>query len=837
MKLKKNLNGINNAGSTIIVVLIMCAFIMILATTLTTTVMLNLRMKIAKENEKSTFYTSEEAIDEIYVTLGKIAMESFNAAYIDELTHISLNNQLASNDNSITNIYANERFRKNFMARLLGDLNVLTTSQSQSLIDNVYSGDTEFENYKRALSVAEKENLISCMSTFLETDNSGKLKLKDILNAKINTSTALVTDTTAVNTNIENYSLVMENITVSYLNSMGYYSDITFDISIGFPDKILTFISDSLVGRIDFTNYVLIGNTGIVVAGNNDSKFFSNEMISPASTLNIYGNVYGGGNVGITINKDARLNFYGSDSENIVSGSDININGGSLYLTGGRLWTDNIFTKIYASSINIGSNAKVYAKDDLQLESDNSIVNINGDYYGYGYVAANGASHINSSSLIINSQNSFININSTSNVLLSGNAFITYDNKATPYSTGFSYASFGDQESYLVPSSYISAGINPVPLLSQTIFNNAGNLGVVEYKNVNVVITLDESFFAYSLLDSNTPYVLKIIQDEDNTGNAYYYLNFKNIAMKAIYAKIIEDDGAYENFKNNNSYYLNATSNEKEAFDAIRESANETLKVNSTSTGSDININSGAQITAISDTTYEEYESAINAGITDIEPDYSAYLTKYNNYAIRYNILQKILYQIDNVDTNLLSSEDVGNGDVVDVSGYSNNVFKNFVSESGFNKYIENRGNSSHNYGVINIDDYSLIAIDNSGVNGRAVIIDNTLTNSNLSNGEYKIDKGVVVATGDVVVRSDFTGVIFAKGCITIEGDVVVSSMSESEVINMIEADTGIDNTSGSNLYQYKTIFIYGEEKSSDDSSDDYEISYKEMVKMYNWSN
>ena len=80
-KSKINLK-MNKAGSTLIIVLIMCSFILILASSVTSVVMLNLRMKKTKLNSKSSFYSSEEAVDEIYLSLSKTAMESFNMAYI-----------------------------------------------------------------------------------------------------------------------------------------------------------------------------------------------------------------------------------------------------------------------------------------------------------------------------------------------------------------------------------------------------------------------------------------------------------------------------------------------------------------------------------------------------------------------------------------------------------------------------------------------------------------------------------------------------------------------------------------------------------------------------------
>lgn len=42
------------------------------------------------------------------------------------------------------------------------------------------------------------------------------------------------------------------------------------------------------------------------------------------------------------------------------------------------------------------------------------------------------------------------------------------------------------------------------------------------------------------------------------------------------------------------------------------------------------------------------------------------------------------------------------------------------------------------------------------------------------------VDGGVIVASGDVVIKKNFTGTIIAGGTITIEGDVTVTGLSDT---------------------------------------------------------
>jgi hypothetical protein len=100
---------------------------------------------------------------------------------------------------------------------------------------------------------------------------------------------------------------------------------------------------------------------------------------------------------------------------------------------------------------------------------------------------------------------------------------------------------------------------------------------------------------------------------------------------------------------------------------------------------------------------------------------------------------------------------------------------------------------------------------------------------------ELKTSKGVIVATGDVVVRSNFTGVILSKGKITVEGIVRVTSLSESEILNMINSDTGVTTEVIDYAYPFKSIFLYGFEKQNTENKGNPEMSYKDMVEISNW--
>ena len=83
----------NNNGSTMVIVLIMLSFVMILATVVTSSTIMNLKLKVANKQSAKTFYTSEDAVNEIYVAMGQMSSDCFNSAYQDQVAKMVVNTE------------------------------------------------------------------------------------------------------------------------------------------------------------------------------------------------------------------------------------------------------------------------------------------------------------------------------------------------------------------------------------------------------------------------------------------------------------------------------------------------------------------------------------------------------------------------------------------------------------------------------------------------------------------------------------------------------------------------------------------------------------------------
>jgi biopolymer transport protein ExbD len=126
----------NNNGSTMVIVLIMLSFIMILATVVTSSTIMNLKMKVADKQSTKTFYTSEDAVNEVYVAMGQVSADCFNKAYQDEIAEVV--ESTAAGNMTVDNITCNENLRLNYAHRILNKLGFIKDSDLEG-IKHTYS--------------------------------------------------------------------------------------------------------------------------------------------------------------------------------------------------------------------------------------------------------------------------------------------------------------------------------------------------------------------------------------------------------------------------------------------------------------------------------------------------------------------------------------------------------------------------------------------------------------------------------------------------------------------------------------------------------------------------
>lgn len=806
----------NNSGSTIVIVLLMTSFVLILSTLITTTTMINLRMKMASSQSTKSFYTAEQAVDEVRAALGVISVECFNTAYEEELTKLYSTN---STGTTINNKEANQQMRQKYTKDLLNKMQLFEGVPSSDAKIAFYlgkpAGSFTIANWNADDTKADEKKIYT---SFVDTLNN---YIEDNTKLSVEKVTKITFDVSGVSP-LYSYAIGFYDCVVKYLDNSGNYSYITFNGAVGMPDIEIDFKNDDKVGTLCFADYSLVGNGGIILPKN--------------ASATISGSAYAGTGASakgtaLTINDGASLTMAGGY---FVCGGNIEAdNNSGLSVNGTSLWAKNINI---ADGVTINSSsATLNLQDDLTVDGENSEVNINGSFFGFGYEEGNLAKQRPnySSAIIVNGLNSHITFGSLGQLYVAGRAYIKFsDDRA--YATGESSAVNISQAIYMIPAKLLTNGSkNPSAL------NDSSSSGVKFTCDVN-----ENNFFAYDLLadekyesrnayfdtDGNlvdestleTDSTTHLITDANIRANSktYYYFKFKDDYARNKYANLILDDTEFESYISGKSddYKANATKLRKQIIAAKNSFKGLT---NSSITGVSINTPGVfSQITSSSGSTLSAAELKIKAASTD--------------RALRYDVLNKILanplksdeesgWYTSRADLqNDLSSRNPAKYNSINLSNYTlGDVFGNIVNEEGLDELLKTGSEypeftDGKNYAVYRTSD--------------------TLKISTVG-----FTSGLVVCTGNVDVDVNFSGIILAKGKVTVESGCTVSNgYTEASFKTAMEGwMASADETKGTmrNGYDIGHIFRFYNTKTTTTNGTltvD-KMTYRDMVRVDKW--
>ena len=825
----------NNSGSTIVIVLLMTSFVLILSTLITTTTMINLRMKMASSQSTKSFYTAEEAVDEVRAALGVISVECFNTAYEEELTKLYSTN---STGTTVNNKEANQQMRQKYTKDLLNKM---------QLFNGVPNADTKIDFYLARptgsftiaswtaddTQVDEKKiytSFISTLNNYIE-DNT-KLSVEKV--------TKITFDVSGVDP-LYSYAVGFYDCVVKYLDNSGNYSYITFNGAVGMPDIEIDFKNDDKVGTLCFADYSLVGNGGIILPKNASATISGSAYAGTGSSTK---------GTALTINEGASLTMAGGY---FVCGGNIEANNNSGFSANNTsLWAKNINV---ADGVTINSSsATLNLQDDLTVDGENSEVNINGSFFGFGYEEGNLAKQRPnySSAIIVNGLNSHIAFGSIGQLYVAGRAYIKFsDDRA--YATGESSAVNINQEIYMIPKKLLTNGSkNPSALndsaasgVSFTCDINANNFFAYDllaselYESRNAYFDTDGNLVDESTLETDS--TTNLITDSDIRANSktYYYFKFKDDYARNKYANLILDDTAFDTYIDErvNALGLSGTSesNYRNNAEKLREqviNAKNSFKglTNSSITGVSINTpGTFSQITSSTSGTLSAAEQKIKYMSTD--------------RALRYDVLNKILanplksddesgWYASRADLqNDLSSRNPAKYNSINLSNYTlGDVFGNIVNEQGLEELLRSGTGPTYSYPRFT---------DNS--NYAVYLLNNSDPTETLKISTVGFTSGLVVCTGNVDVDVSFSGVILAKGKITVySGCTVSNGYTEESFKTAIEGWMNSANEADRTLrngYDIGHIFRFYNTKTTTSSGTltvD-KMTYRDMVRIDKW--
>lgn len=433
----------NNNGSTLILVIIAISFIVILSTLILSLTVTNLQISQVNYDSIDNFNKTENVMNELHSGLEKLSSDCMYKAYDYLLLHYS---EIAQDPD--------KSLKGEFDAKYIQAL-------VKELTGETYDSSVAAYYYLPQLMKSFLITVSNPNDVFLYNDTD---RSTNLLTIKLDTSDESKT----------NY-VILKNIKVKYINSIGYETSITTDIKLDVPN--LNFNTFNIYP--EFTKYTLIADQGLQAQG--------------ASGMNIDGNIYTGAD-GIKVDGSNVI----TPDANSSTGYNLRINGNYMITRGDisvfnyaklfignaspmNIWAENITTGGNSSDetsyLNINGNIKV--ADDLMLKARNSQVIIKGNYHGFNYNKTNNVDgditdpvdSKYSSSILINGINSSLDMSGVNSLIVKGRAFISRQSEkdsaagtggSSDIMTGESVAVKSNQAAYLVPNTYIWCGHNPI---------------------------------------------------------------------------------------------------------------------------------------------------------------------------------------------------------------------------------------------------------------------------------------------------------------------------------------------------------------------------------------
>ncbi|MDD3414412.1 MAG: hypothetical protein PHY47_10475 [Lachnospiraceae bacterium] len=540
---------------------------------------------------------------------------------------------------------------------------------------------------------------------------------------------------------MEAYSdhILIKNIRVEFTDpTTNYTSIISTDFCMDFPN--LDFTQSSIMPDLfDFS----------LVAG--DSLVTQNGI-----EANIEGNVYGGVN-GISLSQNDKVSI--KNSKLIITDGSISLNGIGTASNAADLKMGSVdgSTQIWADSVSLeGGNCtltgKTFLSDDLSIDGSGGKATLEGEFYGYGDSATKAD---DSSAILINSKNASLDISDVDKFVVGGYAYVGTGSVGSASSNnadilmGESIAIKGNQIAYLVPSSCIGVLTNAG---EQKVIFGKNPLTKVQYEELQTYVNqyknyLDPTFDEVALNKSTT---------QLGTTIDHYGASFKKVFVPSngdtlvYYYLAIDQSKVNDFFKDYYGIDFN-----KEKLDKYYKFYSDAIKVKPNISDYTRIYMGGNWLVDSADQSNIIRNDPVLSGDGNITEEAAKYGDMFAGYCT------KLVPAY-----NLMSSEEK-----------SKSVFENLILTTKFKTDVGTGGTKRF--------------VDDSGILN-AVFKDGNIT--------YPTDSAVdantrlIIATGDVTVESDFTGLIMAQGKITLNHNAQIKPNKDDLAI-VLQLPDSVDAT------------------------------------------
>ena len=579
--------------------------------------------------------------------------------------------------------------------------------------------------------------------------------------------------------------LVLYDLEIQYTDANDFTSVIKTDIRLKTPT--LTLITKTAMPNV--FDYSLVADQGIeggttgVTATFKGNFFAGNDTPTPT-------------NPGVTYIKDpggikcfSTHKWTFEEKAKIVSAGPIMVGSGATITVGEdtSCWAEDLLMSKYefttdalASLNNMGGSGDVgsggtlslkgnsYIKDDLSIEGNQAKVTLNGNYYGFGY----GSTAEESSSIILNGKNAVLDMTALERLMLGGNAYVqtskvSYEVGATKtYNTqdvltGNALAVKSDQIVYLVPAECVGVNGNEV-IIGKNPMSKAEYEAWMAYETQRT--SGNASYLNYQLvsLTKDTTVLGKSLGEYELNSTTGYKTVFRTIngdTLCYLYLDLTQN-GAANYYKD---YYYNAEARMNRYITTYRNQILMDLP-------SMANLSSRGTILTYSQETVNGnvvdeislLQNTINETTTPEELDVIE--DEYFNYSERYKRM-----------ISKLTSEE----SEVTVDELTKTVYENVINTSVMDMMPRN---------TPKIEEYAIDSTKAVFVNNRDIVnpTDGTITEAGIPYVYNDESICIIIATGDVILKKNFSGLLITDGKVYIESGVSQIEPNKSVVLRVL---------------------------------------------------
>lgn len=809
---------LDNKGNTLAIVLIGIFILSILGTLILGITSTNYNMKLNDKKTEMVFYHTEKAADELYAEIGNEVMTCVKESYIEVIE-----NAVSKSGTTYTDLTKDEIKQKFNELYIDGKVNAAdNTKYDIKGIKVLYpEAEDKFDDVRSRLEAYIENSATGYTFSIKKLTGSNESKIEYVY--KKDPTTGLET--------AELETIELKNICIECkADRTGNYVNLVTDFTIKIPDVSLDFTdTQSSISLDDLYSYALIAQ------GNSSNPVLT---IDDSVVANVKGNVYAG-----AYNKSSTESIFIAPYAKLNCNSQVIYCEGRFVLRDGianlnsitglgelsdkntlQFFTNNISTE--EGGLSTGSELTVLGncivEDDLEVNDDNTTMNLSGNYYGYGFrgdidtktednsnstikdftntTTIESQEHLESSAIIINAKDAKLDLTGLKQLILAGRAYIDLDESQainTSYMTGESISYKGNQVMYAADSELSNATIS--------LANGMKYSSITSALNKTAGIT-------YSDLGLNSDEVIAKKVGE----KMYFYKKQNDPVAQTDYFKATFNVGE-EKFKE---------------LQAKTEELNVTLDLDIVNT----KIYTVGCIEEVKNGKFATWAQSGGTMLEDSETDGN--LGFYNILKDIKNRKEHLIPTLNNVDSD---GEKILGQSLCEVptsiagTPYEYYLSDTFRNGNGTNDIVEI--NSSHADVVeqirtlMGVDITNSVAVNefNSKKIGYAIINDSTVSNVTVgdSTSVVDLDIGIIITTKPVQVKDDFVGMIITGESIEIVNNASIEANEEIAKLmftNFTDLMDVINPALGSTLKEDTSVVEIGSG-----------LSYEDLVEKSNW--